>query len=74
MIKRLKIMNFKSYRDTQFEFGKINVVVGPNGSGKTNLVDAFSFLKQLIRLSLIHLILSFDGENTRMPCLCRMRV
>ncbi|WP_252896855.1 AAA family ATPase [Metallosphaera hakonensis] len=49
MIKRLKIMNFKSYRDTQFEFGKINVVVGPNGSGKTNLVDAFSFLKQLIR-------------------------
>ena len=49
MIKRLRIRNFKSYRDAEFEFGKINVVVGPNGSGKTNLVDAFSFLKQLIR-------------------------
>ena len=49
MIKRLKIRNFKSYRDAEFEFGKVNVVVGPNGSGKTNLVDAFSFLKQLIR-------------------------
>ncbi|GAA5418468.1 AAA family ATPase [Sulfurisphaera tokodaii] len=49
MIKRLAIKNFKSYRDAEFEFGKVNVVVGPNGSGKTNLVDAFSFLKQLIR-------------------------
>ena len=49
MIKRLKIKNFKSYRDSEFEFGKVNIVVGPNGSGKTNLVDAFSFLKQLIR-------------------------
>lgn len=49
MIKRLKIKNFKSYRDNEFEFGKINIVVGPNGSGKTNLVDAFSFLKQLVR-------------------------
>lgn len=49
MIKRLKIKNFKSYRDSEFEFGKVSIVVGPNGSGKTNLVDAFSFLKQLIR-------------------------
>ncbi|WP_225968827.1 AAA family ATPase [Saccharolobus islandicus] len=48
MIKRLRIKNFKSYRDSEFEFGKVNIVVGPNGSGKTNLVDAFSFLKQLI--------------------------
>jgi len=49
VIKRLKIKNFKSYRDSEFEFGKVSIVVGPNGSGKTNLVDAFSFLKQLIR-------------------------
>ena len=49
MIRRFRVRNFKSYRDAEFEFGKVNVVVGPNGSGKTNLVDAFSALKQLVR-------------------------
>jgi len=49
MIKRLKIKNFKSYRDSELEFGKVNVVVGNSSTGKTNLVDAFSFLKHVIR-------------------------
>ena len=49
MIKRLKIKNFKSYRDSELEFGKVNVVVGNSSTGKTNLIDAFSFLKHLMR-------------------------
>jgi len=49
MIKRLKIRNFKSYRDSELEFEKVNVVVGGNGAGKTNLVGAFSLLKHVTR-------------------------
>jgi AAA15 family ATPase/GTPase len=49
VIKRLKIKNFKCFRDSELEFGKVNIVVGSNGAGKTNLVDAFSFLKQVIK-------------------------
>jgi DNA replication and repair protein RecF len=41
MISDLRLRNFRSYSDESFEFGKgINVIVGPNASGKTNLLEA----------------------------------
>ena len=44
-IRRLIVTNFRSYRAAQLESGAGAVVlVGPNGSGKTNLIEAISFL------------------------------
>lgn len=44
-LEKLSLTNFKNYEDSRFTFGKqINVLVGPNGSGKTNLLDAIYFL------------------------------
>jgi DNA replication and repair protein RecF len=44
-IRRLTVTNFRSYRAAQLEPGPGPVVlVGPNGSGKTNLIEAISFL------------------------------
>jgi DNA replication and repair protein RecF len=44
-IRRLTVTNFRSYRAAQLEPGAGAVVlVGPNGSGKTNLIEAISFL------------------------------
>ncbi|OGL36725.1 hypothetical protein A3F38_02305 [Candidatus Saccharibacteria bacterium RIFCSPHIGHO2_12_FULL_48_21] len=41
MISTLRLRNFRSYRDASFEFeGGVNIVVGPNASGKTNLLEA----------------------------------
>lgn len=41
----LVISNFKNYAEVNVEFSsKINVLVGRNGSGKTNLLDAIYFL------------------------------
>jgi len=41
MITDLRLQNFRSYRDTSFEVGSgVNIVVGPNASGKTNLLEA----------------------------------
>ncbi|CCH56616.1 DNA replication and repair protein RecF [Fibrisoma limi BUZ 3] len=44
-LEKLSLTNFKNYEDGRFTFGRqVNVIVGPNGSGKTNLLDAVYFL------------------------------
>jgi DNA replication and repair protein RecF len=44
-IKRLTLTNFRSYRAAQIETGERPVVlVGANGAGKTNLIEAISLL------------------------------
>jgi DNA replication and repair protein RecF len=41
MISTLRLQNFRSYADASFEFDPgVNIVVGPNASGKTNLLEA----------------------------------
>ncbi|MGB4967577.1 MAG: DNA replication and repair protein RecF [Candidatus Saccharimonadales bacterium] len=41
MISDIRLQHFRSYEDATFEFGSgVNIVVGPNGSGKTNLLEA----------------------------------
>lgn len=47
MITRLHVRNFKSLRDVDISLGPINVLVGPNMSGKSNILDAFVFLYQV---------------------------
>ncbi|PSN91965.1 hypothetical protein B9P99_03715, partial [Candidatus Marsarchaeota G1 archaeon OSP_B] len=41
--KRVRIKNFKSLENVEIGLEKLNVIVGPNGSGKTNLFEVFSF-------------------------------
>jgi len=41
MITDLRLQHFRSYRDESFEFDPgVNIIVGPNASGKTNLLEA----------------------------------
>lgn len=41
MISRIRLQQFRSYADASFEFGPgVNIIVGPNASGKTNLMEA----------------------------------
>lgn len=41
MISDIRLQNFRSYDDASFEFSNgVNIVVGPNASGKTNLLEA----------------------------------
>lgn len=45
MITDLRLQNFRSYRDSSFELSSgVNIIVGPNGSGKTNLLEAILIL------------------------------
>lgn len=44
-INKLKLVNFRNYKETEIEFFKgVNIIVGDNGVGKTNLVEAIDFL------------------------------
>lgn len=44
-LEKLSLTNFKNYEDVRYAFGpQVNVIVGANGSGKTNLLDAIYFL------------------------------
>lgn len=44
-LQTLQLINFKNYAEVNIDFSsKINVLVGKNGSGKTNLLDAIYYL------------------------------
>lgn len=45
MISDVKLVNFRSYEESVFEFGVgVNIIVGPNASGKTNLLESILVL------------------------------
>ncbi|GIX66253.1 structural maintenance of chromosome protein, type 1 [Babesia caballi] len=46
MVLALELHNFKSYRGTVriCDFSKFTAIIGPNGCGKSNLMDAISFV------------------------------
>lgn len=47
MITSIRLQNFRSYRDDSFEFSAaVNIVVGPNASGKTNLLESVLVLSE----------------------------
>jgi DNA replication and repair protein RecF len=45
MISSIRLQQFRSYKDSSFEFeAGVNIIVGPNASGKTNLLEAVMVL------------------------------
>ena len=44
MLERLSVRTFKSLDDVTVELGVVNVFIGANGSGKTNLLEALGVL------------------------------
>ncbi len=48
MLTQIAIRNFKSLQKVEFELGQVNLFVGANGSGKSNLLEALSFLSSAV--------------------------
>ncbi len=46
-LEHLTIRNFRSIREQTLELGALNVFIGGNGAGKSNLVQVFRFLKEI---------------------------
>ena len=43
-IRSLKFENFRGYEKAEFQFGDFSLLVGPNGIGKTTILDAVTLL------------------------------
>src|SRR5688500_17722631 len=56
VIASIAFRNFKALRNTRVALLPFNLVIGPNGSGKTSLIEALLRLRTLSRLPLS------DGE------------
>ncbi len=46
-IKKIRITNFKSFKDLEVELGKFDVLIGANASGKSNFIQIFKFLRDI---------------------------
>lgn len=44
-LKRIEIRNFKSLKNCVIDLKDINIIVGPNASGKTNIIELFELIK-----------------------------
>ena len=42
MIDKISIKNFKSIVDLEMELGRVNILIGANGCGKTNILEAIA--------------------------------
>ena len=50
MLKRIKIQGYKSLVNLELNLKPLSVLVGPNASGKSNLLDALQLLSQIATL------------------------
>ncbi len=61
---KLTIRGFKSIRDvTNLPLGSLNVIVGANGAGKSNLISFFAMLRSLIDDKLIDYVMENGGAG-----------
>ena len=67
-IKRLSVKNWRNFKSAEIDIGRRLFLVGPNASGKSNLLDALRFLHDVAERGLRHAIES-RGGMARVRCL-----
>lgn len=64
MLRKIEVSGFRSLNEFSLEFRKgLNVIVGPNGSGKTNVINFIEFLSHLARSSLLDAVSMSGGAG-----------
>lgn len=63
MIDYIKIAGFKSIKDIDLELQPINILIGANGSGKSNFISFFDFLNNLYEGKLKDYIGRMGGDQ-----------
>jgi len=46
-VTRFWVKNFKSLRDLELELKDFNLLIGPNASGKSNIIEAFKLFEKI---------------------------
>ncbi len=50
-ITRLKLKDWRNFHEAEFHFTQTSYIIGPNASGKSNLLDALRFLRDVCKPS-----------------------
>ena len=61
MIKEIRFVNWKSYKHANLYIDPLNVLIGTNASGKSNAIDAITFLNNAVNG--MNLQAALDGEG-----------
>ncbi len=64
MITKLSVKGFKSFRDFVIQPGHMNLVIGANGTGKSNLADLVRFIARISKDGLRTTINNMGGESS----------
>ncbi|MFY0541411.1 AAA family ATPase [Nannocystis pusilla] len=67
MLTEFQVKNFKSIRDLRIEPGRVTVLLGDNGVGKSNLLEAVGFAGAALADKLDHEFLASRGIRTAEP-------
>jgi predicted ATPase len=49
LIIALKLKNWRNFRNAEMQLARVSYVIGPNASGKSNLLDVFRFLRDVCK-------------------------
>lgn len=75
MINKFSCHNFRNINADDLNFEKINILIGPNNSGKTNFIKAITFFSEMVKNAgngnLKSAFLNAVAQNGWDHCLCR---
>jgi predicted ATPase len=63
-IERIKLTNYKSIHELDLTFGQINIMIGGNGAGNSNLISYFKLLNRIINQNLSVYVARNGGANS----------
>lgn len=63
MLERIVLQGFKSFRELDLALGRINVLIGANGSGKSNFVQIFQMMSRAMNQGLQTYVAKSGGAN-----------
>lgn len=67
MIKSIKAENYKSIKSLELELGRVNVFIGENGAGKSNILEVFALAGAAVARKLDNEFLSSRGIRVTEP-------
>lgn len=62
-LERIQIAGYKSIRDLDLKLEPLNVLIGANGAGKSNLISVFELLNQMVNENLTRYVLQAGGAD-----------
>ncbi|MCS6884177.1 MAG: AAA family ATPase [Blastocatellia bacterium] len=62
-LEKIKLEGYKTFQNLDLTLNSINVLIGANGSGKSNFISLFTMFNRMIKEELQHYILQVGGAD-----------